>query len=186
MLVGHCIPSTRASSPKPIHRHETSHTRSVIESAFCCCFIVVLWLLVRCNQSCVFPKLYTWCFAAAQGAGSQRRASGMDRESFTNRRACDTDRSAIERAVKRPRRAQTVTFCPSIQLPLIAPGISLHPDCAYDWPPPLPCAEATGTSMSPKLLPISLSYSLDVSCYFGTFCYHWALALRCVGVDFVL
>ncbi|KAL3147711.1 hypothetical protein ABBQ32_002454 [Trebouxia sp. C0010 RCD-2024] len=31
----------------------------------------------------------------------------MDRESFTNRRACDTDRSAIERAVKRPRRAQT-------------------------------------------------------------------------------
>ncbi len=111
----------------------------------------------------------------------------MDRESFANRRACDTDRSAIERAVKRPRRAQTVTFWPFIQLPLIAPGITSRPDCACNWPPPFPCAKTSVTSMLPKSSPVSLSYLflvslMSVACYFGTICCRWALALRFGGV----
>ena len=111
----------------------------------------------------------------------------MDRESFANRRACDTDRSAIERAVKRPRRAQTVTFWPFIQLPLIAPGITSHPDCACNWPPPFPCAKTSVISMLPKASPVSLSYLflvslMSVACYFGTICCPWALALRFCGV----
>lgn len=111
----------------------------------------------------------------------------MDRESFANRRACDTDRSAIERALKRPRRAQTVTFCPSIQHPSIAPGISPHPDCACDWPPPLPCVEAVCVAQAVTDITVILARVsiLSVSCYFGTFCCRWGLALRFAGVAFV-